>query len=279
MVKGCCSFTEFSLENQICENATIIKTRCGTGNVYHNPATEKCCGNAKYTIATEFCQQTSEVVKPICGDQIYYQSQYCSAGAIKTYGNMVDKAGNEYKTVEIGTQTWVAENLNYAVEGSRCYGDNTSMCNTYGRLYDWETAMAGSASSTNNPSEVQGVCPSGWHLPSVAEWNVLINYVQINNDAGRYLKATSTSTQITQDSESIKGEDKYGFAALFGGYYYSDNNPPNFVGVGTGTGRWWTSEEFDNTKASTMRIGSSYHHVDKDTYAKSHLNSVRCLKD
>jgi len=82
-----------------------------------------------------------------------------------------------FKTVTIGTQVWMAENLNCDVKGSKCYNDDPANCAKYGRLYDWTTAMNGSASSTAVPSGVQGVCPNGWHLPSKAEWEVLITAV------------------------------------------------------------------------------------------------------
>src|SRR5215469_10890371 len=89
-----------------------------------------------------------------------------------TYGSFTDSRDSKtYRTVVIGTQTWMAENLNYNATGSKCYNDSTQYCDLYGRLYDWTTAMAGVSSSSANPSGVLGICPVGWHLPSDAEWN------------------------------------------------------------------------------------------------------------
>ena len=97
------------------------------------------------------------------------------------YGSMVDsRDGNEYMTVQIGNQRWMAENLRYDVPNVYTNAVNvvdtfpaSLPCRGYGRLYDWNTAMNGSGTSTTTPSGVQGLCPSGWHMPSDAEWKTL----------------------------------------------------------------------------------------------------------
>ncbi|MCD4666000.1 MAG: hypothetical protein K8R68_12075, partial [Bacteroidales bacterium] len=81
--------------------------------------------------------------------------------------------GQTYNTVLIGSQCWMKENLNYETGNSWCYNNDTSNCNTYGRLYDWIAIMNGEASSNSVPSGVQGICPNGWHLPSDEEWKIL----------------------------------------------------------------------------------------------------------
>ncbi|MFI4955126.1 MAG: FISUMP domain-containing protein, partial [Gammaproteobacteria bacterium] len=93
-------------------------------------------------------------------------------------GPLVDmRDGKQYKTVCIGNQTWMAENLNYDASGSVCYNNDPANCAIYGRLYDWNTIMQGALSSTSVPSGVQGVCPKGWHVPSKAEFDTLMMFL------------------------------------------------------------------------------------------------------
>jgi hypothetical protein len=90
-----------------------------------------------------------------------------------TGGGRGGNIGN-YKTVVIGTQRWMAENLDNAIDGSVCHGNLSSNCEKYGRLYTWEIANR--------------ACPSGWHLPSDDEWSTLVDYVGGASTAGRKLK-------------------------------------------------------------------------------------------
>ncbi len=96
-------------------------------------------------------------------------------GNLKT-GSFVDaRDGKTYSTIEIGNQTWMSENLRYDVPNVYSQQDTVNLGSptNYGRLYDWATVMNGESPSLSNPSGVQGICPSGWHLPSDSEWNEL----------------------------------------------------------------------------------------------------------
>jgi uncharacterized protein (TIGR02145 family)/uncharacterized repeat protein (TIGR02543 family) len=148
---------------------------------------------------------------------------------------------NKYRTVAIGTQVWMAENLDYNVEGSKCYNNSADSCAKYGRLYNWGTAMGleGSYYGTvwgGSDVNHRGVCPVGWHIPSDAEWSTLVSYVGGSSTAGTKLKATSGWYNAYSYSN---GTDDYGFSALPGGYGGSGGN---FLTAGY-LGLWWSSTE------------------------------------
>ena len=186
-----------------------------------------------------------------------------------------ERDGKKYVYVKIGEQTWMAENLNYAASGSKCYGDDPANCNIYGRLYNWATAMDLSPSCNYNtcPSQInsphRGICPAGWHIPSYAEWDALVTYAGGFRTAGIKLKATS-------GWNSSNGTNDYGFSALPGGAAYSDSF--NYVGR---RGHWWSTDENEDLSSYTYSRGMDY---DSD-YAnwlygpKTNLFSVRCLQD
>jgi len=178
-------------------------------------------------------------------------------------------------TVKIGTQTWMAENLNYSISGSKCYDDDEANCVIYGRLYDWATAMAlPSYCNSYTCSERiniphQGICPKGWHIPSDDEWRILIKFVGKN--AGTKLKATSGWDFY---EGIISGADTYGFAALPGGWGDFDGSF-NSIGVG---GYWWSSLEISDNYASYRGLFYANETVNEG-YGKSYFHSIRCLKD
>jgi uncharacterized protein (TIGR02145 family) len=183
-----------------------------------------------------------------------------------SYGSMTDTRDNQvYKTVVIGTQTWMAENLNYASTSvvSRC-----EKCTIYGRLYDWNSMMAGATSSTDSPSGVQGICPSGWHVPSNAEWDVLETFVGGSSTAGTKLKANSNLWYENT------GTDDYGFSALPGGYYFGSAS----ITVGY-NGYWWSTTEYSTENAYEQKM--NYKDADVSLYNNDKPNgcSLRCVKD
>jgi len=170
-----------------------------------------------------------------------------------------DRDSTSYKWVKIGNQTWMAENLNYKAKDSKCYDNKGSNCNKYGRLYDWATAIS--------------ICPKGWHLPSYADWEELINYVENKNGcygcAGIYLKATSNW------NEDGNGKDTYGFSGLPGGISNSDND---FRDIGE-YGVWWSSTESYEYSAYGRLMYYDYDYAFYQVGDKEYLASVRCVKD
>jgi len=163
--------------------------------------------------------------------------------------------GKKYKVVKIGTQTWMAENLNYNANGSKCYSNQESNCQKYGRLYNWNTAKT--------------ACPKSWHLPSKSEWDVLVSAVGGEKTGGKYLKATNGW------NSNGNGEDKYGFSALPGGSSYSGGS---FVNVGY-NGDWWSASEYNSDLAYNRGMGYDSEDADYGYNGKNHLFSVRCLQD
>ena len=166
--------------------------------------------------------------------------------------------GKTYKTVQIGKQIWMAENLSYNPgNGSWAYDNNSSNEAIYGRLYNWETAKT--------------VCPSGWHLPSDSEWTQLTDYLGGEDIAGGKLKENGTSHWNPPNDGAT---NETGFTALPGGSYY--------YGTFSYIGRydtWWSATELNPIYAwyRIMSFGSSsvlrYYSNEESGF------SVRCLRD
>jgi uncharacterized protein (TIGR02145 family) len=158
-----------------------------------------------------------------------------------------------FKTVKIGKQVWMAENLNIDIQGSKCYEDKPENCKKYGRLYYYGIAVQ--------------ACPKGWHLPSDAEWQMLVDFV--GGNAGQKLKAKDGW------NEGGNGTDDYGFSALPGGSGYSDGDF-NYVGK---DGYWWSATEINAARAWGRYVNYDYAGVDRNGLDKAGLFSVRCVQD
>ena len=175
-----------------------------------------------------------------------------------TTGTMTDsRDGQTYKTVSIGTQTWMAQNLNYEIANSYCYKDSASYCTKYGRLYTWAAATT--------------ACPDGWHLPTQAEWNTLFTAVGGPSTAGKVLKSTSGWYS------SGNGSDAYSFSALPAGYYRYDNGL--YDGGGYSAGFWISTENGSVVSAYGMYLDCGNDHASLGNYYVVDGLSVRCLKD
>jgi len=223
---------------------------------------------------------------------IFYKPTVAQNNTTGTFTDTRD--GNVYNWVKIGDQVWMAENLKYLPSvvgpgtGSQTtpyyyvYGYDgtdvttakaTSNYTTYGVLYNWTAAMAGTASSTANPSGVQGVCPTGWHLPSDAEWTELTDYLGGENVAGGKLKETGT-THWTNPNTGATNET--GFTALPGGDRSIYGGSFNDVGS---YGTWWSASESSASNAWGRRMGYDGSYVGRYDYGKELGFSVRCVRD
>lgn len=196
-----------------------------------------------------------------------------------TFSQVTDKDGNVYKTVTIGNQVWMAENLNVTqyrngdpipevqdkeewdnlTTGAWCwYENNSANGTTYGRLYNWF--------AVNDP---RGLAPEGWHIPSSDEWNKLTDNLGGAENAGTKLKTTSGW------DNGGNGDNKSGFSAIPGGYRTHDGY---FSNMGRNA-LFWTSTEFNTTNAWFRNVIGSITDVYAPNYGKDFGLSVRCVKD
>jgi len=250
---------------------------CGSSNESEikkdNRNVYRICRNGNWAVANEFEYDTyqwicsagndGEIKKGnvssihyICKNKVWqepsYREQYCFENTCQHFTDSRDN--QQYAYAVIGSQTWMAENLNYNISGSKCYNDLDSNCDIYGRLYDWETSLT--------------VCPDDWHLPTKEDWDTMANYIGGENTVGKKLKSRSGW------HNNGNGTDDYGFSALPSGYGFSDGS---FYDVG-GVGRWWGPSEFNSDYAYTQGLGySSY--LAWNNFDKLDSYSVRCLKD
>lgn len=177
-------------------------------------------------------------------------------GGLTTFVDARD--GKTYSVVQIGSQCWMAENLDYTPSSgnSSCFNNSVASCNTYGRLYDWNTALT--------------ACPSGWHLPSGAEWTVLTNNLGGTSAAGGKMKSVtgwqSPNTGATNES---------GFSALPGG---SQTNEGTFFNLGV-SGYWWSTTEINANVVLTYYLRYENAIAHSFNISKSQLFSCRCVKD
>jgi uncharacterized protein (TIGR02145 family) len=237
------------------------------------------------------CQQWGKVVTacPIlskCGTrtETYDSDLYsCSAGDVIRLKNSVSYGGESYGAVLIGTQTWMTKNMNIDMGGnSKCPDNTASNCTTYGRQYDWATAMEMSSScnttSCNIGNNHRGICPTGWHIPSTAEWSTLVNFVGSN--AGIKLRA-ATSLYV----QGYQGTNDYGFSALMGGYVEYGSIYDSYYDIGS-IGYWWTTTQYNANNAynrgmSRTSNSVSRYGVESNDYSmtKRNMLSVRCIKN
>jgi len=183
--------------------------------------------------------------------------------------------GAVYKTVKIGEQTWMAENLNYFTDSSSCYDNADSNCVKYGRLYVWTAAKK--------------ACPAGWKLPDSVDWeklnvsagsrdwsmtgSIFISWYQ----AARKLK--STSGWKDHSDESANGTDDYGFSALPGGGYWIEYDVgETYAHVGE-RGMWWQITQRSSNKSKYWGLSSIFSQSDFEWDDYSYRFSVRCLKN
>jgi len=225
---------------------------------------------------------------------------YGSAMSFSTPATVTDIDGNIYNTITIGTQIWMVENLkttkyrdgtsipnitnatSWSSLSSGAYADydnNPTMATDNGRLYNWYAA-----------TDAHNIAPTGWHVPSDAEWTILENYLSANgynfdgtvtgNKFAKSLAATTTWTysSITGavgNTDFPTFRNKTGFTAYASGYRYITGV---FDGIGD-YGSWWTTNTNNATEAWSRYLFNADYNMSKVSRNKIYGFSIRCVKD
>lgn len=185
-------------------------------------------------------------------------------------GTVTDIDGNVYKTIVIGKQVWMAENLrvthnpNGDAITSYIYNNVQSHVDIYGRHYTWNSVMNGATSE-----KAQGIAPDGWHIPSDTEWQELFDFLGGISVAGGKMKSTGTDYW---DAPNSNATNSSGFSSLPAGGGY----PLNFEGMGMGTHYWSSTSHGSTAMAPTVHSGKD---VLVPKVPKTMSLSVRCIKD
>ncbi len=205
------------------------------------------------------------------------------------YGTMTDQDGNVYKTITIGSQTWMAENLRVTTyangdnisyiesydgwtasnEGAYCWmgNDKETYKDIYGALYNFYTIK-----------DSRSIAPIGWHVPSLNEWNTLISYLGGIDLAGNKLREKGTSHWAISD---IEGTNESGFTALPGGHRETEGSFVNYRGV-THSAEFWTNTNYSdptNAYAYPIVISKTGEIINYYKESKSDGKYIRLIKD
>jgi len=177
----------------------------------------------------------------------------------KSQSVVTDCDGISYRTIKIGNQLWMAENLNtiHYANGERinsfCYDDDTTFCAKYGRLYNWDALKVGASSQYS-------ICPPNWHVSTDEDWYIMLEFVGGLNNAGSVLR---------------RGEYA-NFNLQCGGNYQTELDIFSFIDRNT---YFWTSTEFSSTAAWMRMTGANMKNVNRSTAPKEYAFSIRCVKD
>ncbi len=246
----------------------------------------------------------------VAGDMIYNTTdaapQYYNGSEWKTNdgtwgdcGKSITYEDQNYNTVMIGDQCWMAENLNIGtrIDGSEdqtqntpteiiekyCYDDLETNCDTYGGLYQWDEMM-----QYVTTEGAQGICPTGWHLPTNDDWTTLTDFIggtssphgnklkscrQVNSPLGG--GCNTTDHPRWNEHNTQHGTDNYGFSGLPGSYRSSTGA---FYPIGY-YGYWWSSTEASSSDAGDRSLSYDYGSVYVGASYKRNGFSVRCLRN
>ena len=218
-------------------------------------------------------------------------SSSSSIGCI--YGEPIHDTRDEkdYKTVKIGNQEWMAENLNYNYKKGKtgssrsvCFDGENANCDEYGQLYPWTVAIDSifldsaygikcgfNEKNCSLPSKWKGVCPEGWHIPTRAEWDTLTLFVEKIGKVPKMLKSTE---KWVGEKEDTKGIDAVCFSAIPAG----NRQSYEYYGLGNNT-RFWTADFHKPDAAYRISMSSKTNDYTVAYDVTYNAYSVRCIKD
>ena len=286
------------------EDGTLVQV-CGDDSTTFHIAL---CGDVPYKTDSEFCYENTVYAK--CGSEIYsvgkdvcYDKKVYKNKALawKDMNPDIDyevftdaRDGQAYRSVQIGEQTWMAENLNLgytAGQGSSCADGSEENCDKLGRIYLWSSAMDSAAvygetgkgcgfgdTVCVDTATVRGICPEGWHLPDTTEWIQLLDFVAselkdsiVHVSSGDYDENVSK----TLVSRALGGNDKYGFGAVLAKVYA---NPVYYSHtLFHSSSKDAQAEDFMAVAISDMNASYTSYLTKSSMYGM--MISVRCLKD
>ncbi|SDB90641.1 FISUMP domain-containing protein [Williamwhitmania taraxaci] len=174
-------------------------------------------------------------------NRIFYSALF----AMLSFGCTGIVTAQDFETIKIGSQVWMAKNLSVEVPGSWCYDNNPENCKKYGRLYTYEAALK--------------ACPKGWHLPSSAEWSVLANFLGGEDVAGKALKIGGKSAMMLPLGGNRIQSAGFGLVGTYGSY--------------------WSSTRYDSTHAWYMYITDKNDYITLTYFTTAYGFSVRYIKN
>ena len=218
------------------------------------------------------------------GNQVSFTTVFASyLNPSITYGSMTDQEGNSYATVVIGTQEWMAENLRSSTYANGDtipkvananqwtqlttgawvhYGNNSNYDIPRGKLYNWYTI-----------ADPRNVCPTGWRVPTDAEWTVLTDYLGGMSVAGGKMKSTGTEIWIAPNGGAT---NESGFSGLPGGFRSSIDGTYGYI---NGNAWWWSASEAGEDIAWIRNVSIYFETIDRGAFNLNNGISVRCLRD
>jgi uncharacterized protein (TIGR02145 family) len=186
--------------------------------------------------------------------------------------------GRTYKVVVIGKKAWMAENLRYDAPGSECHSSDDAACRLYGRYYTWAQALNidpncnSKTCAVKKSMFIKGICPAGWHIPSIIEWQNLSKYVQ-----GKAKGNASLVLKSDYGWKKNNGTNESRFNAVPAGFRFGSGN---FMDLGK-TARFWSTADLGAVEAVSWEVTDDFNNAGLTYHEDYKVNelSVRCVSD